>query len=79
MVYKTLDKMYIKIHTYFSNKNVCCGYSLEAPLGGASNEFPHHTFFYEKIRKKTVIFFCQKLSYLEIISWVIGLYFTEVC
>ena len=23
----------------------CCGYSLEAPQGGASNEYPQHVFF----------------------------------
>ena len=28
---------------YFSMKT-CCGYSLEAPLWGASNEYPQHTF-----------------------------------
>ena len=33
----------------FLHGNICCGYSLEAPLRGASNEYPRH-FFYE-IRK----------------------------
>ena len=28
----------------FLHKNVCCGYSLEAPHWGASNEYPQHTF-----------------------------------
>ena len=26
----------------FLNKNICCGYSLEAPQRGASNEYPQH-------------------------------------
>ena len=26
----------------FLNKNICCGYSLEAPRRGASNEYPQH-------------------------------------
>ena len=28
----------------FLNKNICCGYSLEAPRRGASNEYPQHMF-----------------------------------
>ena len=28
----------------FLNKNICCGYSLEAPQRGASNEYPQHMF-----------------------------------
>ena len=28
----------------FLHKNVCCGYSLEAPHRGASNEYPQHMF-----------------------------------
>ena len=26
----------------FLNENICCGYSLEAPRCGASNEYPQH-------------------------------------
>ena len=26
------------------NKNICCGYSSEAPRGGASDEYPQHMF-----------------------------------
>ena len=26
------------------HKNLCCGYSLEAPHRGASNEYPQHMF-----------------------------------
>ena len=28
----------------FLDKNICCGYSLEAPCRGASNEYPQHMF-----------------------------------
>ena len=28
----------------FHHKNICCGYSLEAPHRGASNEYPQHMF-----------------------------------
>ena len=28
----------------FLNKNICCGYSLEVPRQGASNEYPQHMF-----------------------------------
>ena len=31
------------------DKNVCCGYSLEAPCKGASNEYPHHMFPWRNI------------------------------
>ena len=29
---------------FFLHKNICCGYSLEAPQWGASNEYPQHKF-----------------------------------
>ena len=28
----------------FLHENICCGYSLEAPRQGASNEYPQHMF-----------------------------------
>ena len=31
--------------SYFVHKNLCCGYSLEAPKWGASNEYPQHYVF----------------------------------
>ena len=37
-----IQKMLISI--LFLNKNICCGYSLEAPRWGASNEYPQHMF-----------------------------------
>ena len=30
----------------FLHKNICCGYSLEAPRWGASNEYPQHMFLW---------------------------------
>ena len=35
----------IDIFSYFSTKT-CCGYSLEAPLRGASNEYPQQMFLW---------------------------------
>ena len=32
-------------------KNICCGYEIEAPWWGTSNEYPQHIFFIEKWRK----------------------------
>ena len=34
----------VLIFFLFSHKNICCGYSLEAPQRGASNEYPQHMF-----------------------------------
>ena len=38
-----------------SHENICCGYSLEAPQQGASNEYPQHMFCGE-IRKISAFF-----------------------
>ena len=32
----------------FLLENVCCGYSLEAPWQGASNEYPQYMFLWKK-------------------------------
>ena len=51
----------------FLRKNICCGYSLEAPRGGASNEYPQHIFL--RRNKKSINTFCmKKASYLKISS-----------
>ena len=39
--------------------NMCCGYTLEAPRRGASNEYPQHI-FYGEIRKKCQYFGSKK-------------------
>ena len=35
----------------FLHKKIYCGYSLQAPLRGASNEYPQYMFFIEKARR----------------------------
>ena len=42
----------------FLNKNICCGYSLEAPRRGASNEHPQHMF---SLRNKKYIMWIPSL------------------
>ena len=37
----------------FLNENVCCGYSLEAPHRGTSNEYPQH--MYSSRNKKNIM------------------------
>ena len=32
----------------FLNENICCGYSLEVPWRGTSNEYPQHMFLSRK-------------------------------
>ena len=41
-----LDKSGYQVNIFFLflNENICCGYSLEAPRRGASNEYPQHVF-----------------------------------
>ena len=40
-----LDKSGYQVNVFlFLHKNICCGYSLEAPRRGASNEYPQHMF-----------------------------------
>ena len=43
----------------FLHENVCCGYSLEAPQWGASNEY-HNISFHGEIRKMLVLFGWKK-------------------
>ena len=47
----------------FLNKNICCGYSLEAPRRGASNEYPQHMFSWWN-KKDISIFWMKKAPYL---------------
>ena len=39
-----------KIFFLITSQNICCGYSLEVPQWGTSNEYPQHMFLW-KIRK----------------------------
>ena len=35
----------------FLHKNICCGYSLEVPQRGTSNEYPQHMFLWSNKEK----------------------------
>ena len=47
----------------FLDENICCGYSLEAPRRGASNEYPQHMFLSRN--KKNIDTFWLKKSALS--------------
>ena len=47
----------------FLHENICCGYSLEAPRRGASNEYPQHMFTWRN-KKDISIFGRKKAPYL---------------
>ena len=42
----------VSIFFLFLDENICCGYSLETPCQGASNEYPQHMF--SSSNKKTI-------------------------
>ena len=47
----------------FLHENICCGYSLEAPRRGASNDHPQHMFSWRN-KKDISIFRTKKAPYL---------------
>ena len=47
----------------------CCGYSLEVPHRGTSNEYPQHMFLWRN-KKNISIFLLKKVLYLELCSYV---------
>ena len=51
----------------FLNEDICCGYSLEAPHWGASNEYPQHMFLLRN-KKAISIFRMKKAPYL--LLWI---------
>ena len=51
--------------SYFFYENICCGYSLEAPRLGASNEYPQHMVLYRS-KQKYKYFSTGKVPYLEL-------------
>ena len=57
---------------YGVHKNICCGYSLESPWRGNSNEYPQHMFFMEKKAK-------VYLNYHQIPSLSVPLLSAQVC
>ena len=63
--------------SYFATKNVCCGYPLEAPQRGASNEYPQHMFPW-KNKKNINIFPLKKMSYLELLIVLPAVYHEQV-
>ena len=61
-----LDKGGIRLIVFlFLNENICCGYSLEAPRRGASNEYPQHMFVLGN-KKNTDTFWMEKAPYQEL-------------
>ena len=51
------------IFSLFLYKNICCGYSLEAPRWDASNEYPQHMFLWRN-KKDIGIFRMETAPYL---------------
>ena len=54
----------------FLDKNICCGYSLEVPRWGASNEYPQHMFSLRN-KEDISIFRMKKAPYLLLWSLVL--------
>ena len=50
----------------FIHKNIRCGYSLEAPCRGASNEYPQHMFLWRKKKNINIFRLEKKAFYLEL-------------
>ena len=52
LLFETRPKSNSKVLIFFLflHENICCGYSLDGPRGGTSNEHPQHVFMgkYEK-------------------------------
>ena len=48
----------VSIIFLFLDQNICCGYSSEVPLRGASNEYPQHMF---SLRNKKIIYLISTL------------------
>ena len=47
----------------FLDENICCGYSLEVPQRGTSNEYPQHMFS-SRNKKDISIFWMEKAPHL---------------
>ena len=63
------DKRGYPHNIFLIDKNICCGYSLEVPHWGTSNEYPQHMF---SLRNKKDIssFRMKKVPYL--LLWIIS-------
>ena len=55
----------LSCHTCTKTKNICCWYSLEVPLRGASNEYPQCIFSW-RCKKNISPFRLKKVPYLEL-------------
>ena len=63
-IYIATDKRGIHIiFSLFLHENICCGYSLEVPQQGTSNEYPQHMFLWRN-KKDISIFRVKKVPYL---------------
>ena len=49
----------------FLHKNICCGYSLEVPHRGTSNEYPQRMFLWRN-KKNINTFWLKNMPYLEL-------------
>ena len=63
LVHKATDKKGIHIIFFlFLHENIYCGYSLEVPRRGVSNEYPQHMFLWRN-KKDISIFRMKKVPY----------------
>ena len=53
------------IFSFFLHESICCGYSLEVPHWGTSNEY-HNICFHGEIRKISLLFDRKKLCFVEL-------------
>ena len=62
-----LDKSRYQVHGFLISpqKKICCGYSLEVPPWGTSNEYPQHMFLLRNKKTKD-IFWLKKAPYQEL-------------
>ena len=51
------------IFSYFCSKNIDCGFSLEPPQQGGSNEYPQSMFLSRKKKKKNNVYPCKPQFY----------------
>ena len=49
-------------------RNICCGYSLESPRRGDSNEYPQHMFLWRTIENYPLMIITGLLSTLEFLK-----------
>ena len=66
-LYIAPDKKSFQVIFFFFlfQENLCCGYSLEVPHWGTSNEY-HNICFHKKYKENISIFCLRKVLYLEL-------------